>query len=204
MVGKLSGTNPSVPPGAHPVFSSRPPPIANADDVKKADKVDKVEPPPATVKLSGHVMMLSRLFKTTDPAAEPEVKTDAKTELAPDTDDVYPFLQQEDRNTLAKAYDFATERGIDPSTVDAVARDIAVHRSSSISPELLEPMEREVGVSSGKAELARAVTAYRLMPGSPETRERYANTTSRMLQAHLQSGGTVDFEYVRSLLTQPK
>jgi hypothetical protein len=197
MVGKLSGTNPSVPPGAHPVFSSRPPPhVASADDVKK------VEPTPATVKLSGHAMMLSRLFQTTDPAAEPEVKTELKPDGAPG--DVYPFLQQEDRTTLAKAYDFATERGIDPSTVDAVARDIAEHRSSSISPDLVEPSEREQGVGHGKAELARAVTAYRLMPGSPETRERYANTTSRMLHAHLQSGGAVDFEFVRSLLTQPK
>ncbi|HEX5656126.1 MAG TPA: hypothetical protein VFX59_02980 [Polyangiales bacterium] len=191
MVGKLNSITPSIAP--QPVMSSRPPPPVAAADEAAADSA-------ASIKLSGRAMMLSRLFRTTDPRAEPAVASEVK----PNTEDVYPYLQKEDRALLAKAYDFATEKGIDPSNVDAVARDIAVHRSSSPSLEVLEAGE---GVPAAgdekKVELARAVTAYRTTPGSPLDRERFANTTSRILQDHLSGGGKVDFEFVRRLLTQP-
>jgi hypothetical protein len=196
MVAKLNSLIPSSAPGAMPVRPS----IAPKGD-PASDDTPSVEPVEATVKLSGRAMMLSRLFRTTDPGAEPPV---AVSPASPD-ESLYPFLQQQDREVLAKAYDFATEKGIDPSSVDAVARDLAAHRSSSVAPDMLEGLESGPVVGADKsAELARAVTAYRMMPGSPQDRERYfAGETSRILQTHLSSGGSVDFEFVRRLLTQP-
>lgn len=196
MVAKLNSLIPSSAPGAMPVVPSIAP-----KGIGVSDDSPSVEPVEATVKLSGRAMMLSRLFRTTDPRAEPPVAVGAEQAEG----SLYPYLQQQDREVLAKAYDFATEKGIDPSTVDAVAHDLAAHRSSSISPEMLEGIDSGVGASADKsAELTRAVNAYRRMPGSPQDRERYfEGETSRILQAHLSGGGSVDFEFVRKLLTQP-
>lgn len=78
------------------------------------------------VTISGKAMMLSRLFKTTDPSSESRVETNKSKPSGL----VYDFLTQDDRKTISKLYDYASAKGIDPVKVDNVAFDLACYRRS--------------------------------------------------------------------------
>lgn len=80
----------------------------------------------AKVTISGRAVMLSRLFRTADPALEPQVEVNKNKPSG----SVWNFLTREDRTTLAKVYEYAGNNGIDPLKVDNLAFDLACYRHS--------------------------------------------------------------------------
>jgi len=76
-----------------------------------------------TVKISGHAMLLSRLFNTKDVNADiPVVQT---RRIGTPT---YVFLTKDDRKMLEAAYEYTSANGMDPQYVDGLAFDLACYR----------------------------------------------------------------------------
>ena len=82
--------------------------------------------PSSSVAISGRAMLLSRLFHTENPNADPKVATSTTT--ANMSGSVYSFLTHEDRKTLSNLYEYAVANNIDPAKVDGVAFDLAHYR----------------------------------------------------------------------------
>lgn len=98
--------------------------------------VDDITPPTAatkpsngaqdtTVNISGHAMLLSRLFNTTDMNADIPV---LHTLTADNTGQLSSFLTKDDRKTLETAYQYVSKNGMDPRYVDNLAHDLAWYR----------------------------------------------------------------------------
>lgn len=110
--------------------------IAKAPDARQAEdgiKSEKASTATSSangastkVTLSGKAVMLSRLFNTTDPSLEPKVETNKSKPAGL----VFDFLTHDDRQMLAKLYDYAGSNGVDPLKVDNVAFDLACYRQS--------------------------------------------------------------------------
>jgi hypothetical protein len=78
------------------------------------------------VSISGRAMMLSRLFHTSDPNANPSI--DSSTTTSNLSGSAYSFLNAGDRQVISKLYEYASSNGIDPLKVDAVAFDLGGYR----------------------------------------------------------------------------
>jgi hypothetical protein len=108
--------------------SSKVPLKTEAVESSIAPTVKKAAAPSADqgvkVTISGRAMMLSRLFRTTDPSLEPSVETNKNKPSGL----VYDFLTHEDRETLSKVYEYAVANGTDPLKVDNLAFDLACFR----------------------------------------------------------------------------
>ena len=76
--------------------------------------------------ISGHAMLLSRLFHTENPNAAPPVVTKMTTDNL--TGNGYSFLRMEDRKLLERAYEYASANGMDLEQVDAMAFDLSHYR----------------------------------------------------------------------------
>lgn len=80
-----------------------------------------------TVNISGHAMLLSRLFNTTDMNADIPV---LYTLTADNAGRLSSFLTKDDRKMLETAYQYASKNGMDPRYVDDLAHDLAWYRQS--------------------------------------------------------------------------
>jgi hypothetical protein len=80
-----------------------------------------------TVNLSGHAMLLSRIFNTTDMNTDIPV---LYTLTADNAGRLSSFLTKDDRKMLESAYQYASENGMDPRYVDDLAHDLAWYRQS--------------------------------------------------------------------------
>jgi len=76
------------------------------------------------VKLSGHALMLSRLFGQDEATYTGKVMTDRNST----TTALVPYLTGEDRAMLEKMYDYSVANGIDLRHVDALGGDLAFYR----------------------------------------------------------------------------
>lgn len=89
-----------------------------------------------TVTISGHAMLLSRLFHTGDTQAQPPVKTILTTQdLSGNT---YSFLSMDDRKLLERAYEYASANSLDPKQVDGLAFDLSLYRHMQVSGSTAE------------------------------------------------------------------
>ena len=79
-----------------------------------------------TATFSGHAMLLSRLFHTSDPNATPEVATAFTTSNL--SGNSASFLTQADRKLMERAYEYAQSSGMDLEQVDNFAFDLANYR----------------------------------------------------------------------------
>ncbi len=79
-----------------------------------------------TATFSGHAMLLSRLFHTSDPNATPEVATAFTTNNL--SGNSASFLTQADRKLMERAYEYAQSSGMDLEQVDNFAFDLANYR----------------------------------------------------------------------------
>lgn len=79
-----------------------------------------------TATFSGHAMLLSRLFHTSDPNATPEVATVFTTNNL--SGNSASFLTQSDRKLMERAYEYAQSSGMDLEQVDNFAFDLANYR----------------------------------------------------------------------------
>lgn len=77
-----------------------------------------------SVKLSGHALMLSRLFGQDEAGYTGEVMTDRNSS----TGALVPYLTGEDRAMLEKMYDYSVANSIDLRHVDALGGDLAFYR----------------------------------------------------------------------------
>lgn len=83
------------------------------------------------VSISGRAVLLSRLFRTSDPNANPAIEYSTTTSNL--SGSVYSYLNSSDRATLATVYEYANANGIDPIKVDNLAFDLGVHRRMQAS-----------------------------------------------------------------------
>lgn len=80
----------------------------------------------ASVTFSGHALLLSRLFHTNDPNANPDVATSFTTRNL--SGNSASFLTRADRKLMEQAYEYAQSNGIDLKQVDYLAFDLANYR----------------------------------------------------------------------------
>lgn len=79
------------------------------------------------VSLSGKAIMLSRLWRITDPSTSaPKVASSVTSNML--TGNSYDFLSTSDRKFLEKVYDYAQNKNIDLTEVDNLASDMAAYR----------------------------------------------------------------------------
>jgi len=84
--------------------------------------------PSTQVTISGEAMMLSRLFNTDDPNANPVIHYSSEPILQGVS--TYSYLNASDRTFVSKLYEYAQQNGIDPLNVDYFAFDVGVYRST--------------------------------------------------------------------------
>lgn len=89
-----------------------------------------------TVKISGHAMLLSRVFNTNDMNADIPVEQISRIG-AP----IYGFLTTDDRKMLETAYQYTADHGMDPQYVDGLAFDLANYRQFPNSKGAIYDME---------------------------------------------------------------
>ena len=88
-----------------------------------------------TVQLSsGRTIMLTRLFGTTDPQADPGMYSPSGNR----SQSVYRHLTGADQEVIAATYEYARDQGIDPQEVDNLAFDLAVYRSRPSSATFVD------------------------------------------------------------------
>jgi len=80
------------------------------------------------VTISGKAMMLSRMFHTEDPNADPVIQY--SSEPIRQSGLVASYLNASDRVFVSKLYEYAQQNGIDPIKVDAYAFDLGCYRST--------------------------------------------------------------------------
>ena len=83
---------------------------------------------PTAVHTDGHAVMLKRLFELDDSAAEPKFDISTLDWAKVAGDRVYNFLNRDDREMIAKAYEKADAIGVDPKEVDNLAFDLGYYR----------------------------------------------------------------------------
>lgn len=165
MINKISspgiGPQSALPPGKRTSASEQSAPTgptSNADHVQ----------------LSGHALMLSRLFGQDEATYTGEVMTDRNSS----TTALVPYLTGEDRAMLEKMYDYSVANSIDLQHVDALGGDLAFYR--------------RFGASSGAHDLFDAeghALAFEFSQADKAYAERIADNsaTSTIDQGFLQS-----------------
>lgn len=84
-----------------------------------------------TAAISGHAMLLSRLFHTNDLQAQPPVMTTLTTKDL--SGNSASFLRMGDRKLIERAYEYASANGMDPVQVDNLAFDLSLYRNTQTS-----------------------------------------------------------------------
>jgi hypothetical protein len=105
-------------------LASRPPAKSAGDTVTLSPAARRASDSAASGAGSGRTVMLQRLFKTDDASAEPPVETRFTL-----SGSVFNYLTRQDRAVLARAYEYADERGVDAQEVDALAFDLGSYKS---------------------------------------------------------------------------
>ncbi|GHT84544.1 hypothetical protein AGMMS49960_15400 [Betaproteobacteria bacterium] len=100
------------------------------------------------VNISGRALLLSRIFKVSDPDKEPRVEYDTQKTFANSGVPVYNYLTTQDRNQLSQIYEYATNKGYDLKVVDELAFQWAYYRSSPNSESSLH-YNASKGVAEG-------------------------------------------------------
>ncbi|NMM29351.1 MAG: hypothetical protein HHJ12_19250 [Glaciimonas sp.] len=85
-----------------------------------------------TAIISGHAMLLLRLFRTKDPQAQPPVEFSFGTQNLSGNSSA-GFLKMNDRQLIERAYEYATASGMDPVQVDGLAFHLANYRFLQIT-----------------------------------------------------------------------
>ncbi|NMM27168.1 MAG: hypothetical protein HHJ12_07735 [Glaciimonas sp.] len=107
-----------------------------------------------TLTISGHAMLLLRLFRTKDPQAQPPVMTTLTTKDV--SGNSASFLGMGDRKLIERAYEYATSNGMDPVQVDNLAFDLSIYRHMQTSGDTNEIIGAWVGkFNTHDAELAK-------------------------------------------------
>lgn len=119
----------------HPASTALTPATAHPSAAPAASTAN--QPPPTTaapsqssggdkLTLSGHAMLLSRLFHTDDPNARPPVETSFGTHNL--SGNSGGFLKMEDRKLIERAYEYASANGMDLEQVDCLAAHLSSYR----------------------------------------------------------------------------
>lgn len=102
------------------------PPAISASGKEAGQQPAATPPQPAagSVALSGHALMLSRLFGQEASTYTGQVKTGRNA----DNGELVPYLTRDDRAMLERMYDYSVAHGIDLQHVDALGSDLAMYR----------------------------------------------------------------------------
>ena len=139
------------------------------------------------VSISGRAMMLSRLFHTSDPNANPSIEHSATTSNL--SGSVYSFLNTSDRQVLSKLYNYASSNGIDPEKVDRVAFDLGCYRMDG---------------SSGSDDTAGALYDLQGNPIISEFNAPDEAAAQKILTSKAMGDTSIDHGFLRTVLTPTK
>ncbi|WP_328291538.1 hypothetical protein OG218_02050 [Kineococcus sp. NBC_00420] len=85
-------------------------------------------PGPDTVEVSGHSILLSRLFPGQDAATATQVRPPGSN---PDGVSIASFLTTSDRSAISSLYEYARDHGIDAADIDNIAFDLGGYRRTA-------------------------------------------------------------------------
>lgn len=91
-----------------------------------ADALSRARAEPPAEAQAGRTILLKRVFEIDDPSANPRI--DSVVNDGNQNQKVGYFLTREDRDMLAKSYEYAEANGIDAVQVDLLAFDLGIYR----------------------------------------------------------------------------
>lgn len=134
---------------------------------------------------TGYTTLLSRLFRISDPLSEPAVET--KWTLSSMQNPIFAFLTKDDRQTVARAYQYVKDNNIDLSQVDNFAYDLSTYRDFQAEGTNLETLPGNGWNTDGSPR-------YYRMPNSD------TKTATRILQSKEASQTSIDHGFIAFIL----